>query len=54
MLPLPPVQTAKGHVVSLPADASAIAAGADPHVDWIIDRILDGGPFHLPEELAVR
>jgi hypothetical protein len=54
MLPLPPVQTAKGHVVSLPGDASEIAAGADPHVDWIIDRILDGGPFPLPEELAVR
>lgn len=53
MLPLPPVEVTAGHVTRMPTAASDIAPGADPHVDWICDRILDGSPFTLPEALTL-
>lgn len=52
MLPFPPVQTKEGVVLEVPGSAAELA-GAHPHFDWIVDRILDGQPFHLPDELAL-
>jgi Capsule polysaccharide biosynthesis protein len=54
MVPLPPVQTAAGVVASMAQTATEIAPGADPYVDWVSDRILDGKPFPLPDELAIH
>lgn len=53
MLPLPPVSVTAGHVTSVATDAGALAPGADPYVDWICDRLLDGGRFTLPDPLAL-
>ena len=53
MLPFPPVEVAGGHVQRVPLTADELVPGADPHVDWILDRILDGGLFPLPDELAL-
>lgn len=53
MIPFPAVGV-DGHLVTgLPADAEALAPGRDPHLDWVCDRILDGGEFPLPDELAL-
>lgn len=52
MVPFP-VMSARGpRVIDLPASEQDLAAGADPYLDWICDRILDGGEFWLPDELA--
>jgi hypothetical protein len=53
MLPFTPVRVAAGHVRSAPSSAAEIAPGADAHLDWICDRILDGAEFTLPDELAL-
>jgi hypothetical protein len=53
MIPFPAVRV-DGHLVTeLPADVEALAPGRDPHLDWVCDRILDGGEFTLPAELAL-
>ena len=52
MIPFPAVRTRGGLIVEAPASADVLAPGRDRHLDWICDRILDGGEFALPDELA--
>jgi hypothetical protein len=53
MIPFPLVACENGRVTRFPRSAAALAPGANPHLDWICARILDGGHFGLPDELAV-
>ncbi len=52
MIPFPLMEARDGKVIRFPRTAAEIAPGADPYLDWICERILDGGPFGLPDELA--
>ncbi len=52
MVPLPLLEVRDGRVVRFPKTSAEIAPGADPYLDWICERILDGRPFGLPDELA--
>jgi hypothetical protein len=52
MIPFPLIEVQDGKVKRFPRQAAALAPGADPHLDWICERILDGGEFGLPDELA--
>jgi hypothetical protein len=52
MIPFPAVRAQGGRVVRLPSGAAELAPGADAYLDWICDRILDGGEFGLPDRLA--
>lgn len=52
MIPFPLVEIEDGRVRRFPRQVAALAPGADPHLDWICERILDGGDFGLPEKLA--
>jgi len=52
MIPFPAVQTDGGRVTRLPDGARELLPGADPYLDWVCERILDGGDFGLPDELA--
>jgi hypothetical protein len=52
MIPFPLVEIEDGRVKRFPRQAAALAPGADAHLDWICERILDGGDFGLPDELA--
>jgi ubiquinone/menaquinone biosynthesis C-methylase UbiE len=53
MIPFPPIECENGKVRRFPRAAAELAPGADPYLDWICERILDGGHFGLPDELAV-
>ena len=52
-IPFPALRIEDGRVAAAPADAAAIAPGADPYLDFVCDRIIDGGPFVLPDDLAL-
>jgi hypothetical protein len=52
MIPFRLIGAENGKVKRFPREASALAPGADPYLDWICERILDGGDFGLPDELA--
>jgi Capsule polysaccharide biosynthesis protein len=52
MIPFPLVDAKDGKVRRVPRRAADLAPGADPYLDWICERILDGGHFGLPDELA--
>jgi hypothetical protein len=52
MIPFPLVEAEEGRVTKLPTRPEEIAPGANPYLDWICDRILDGGSFALPDELV--
>jgi hypothetical protein len=52
MIPFPLIGAEAGRVKRFPREAAALAPGADPYLDWICERILDGGSFGLPDELA--
>ncbi|HXC23598.1 MAG TPA: hypothetical protein VNU28_03350, partial [Solirubrobacteraceae bacterium] len=52
MIPFPLIGTKDGKVKRFPREAAALAPGVDPYLDWICQRILDGGDFGLPDELA--
>jgi hypothetical protein len=52
MIPFPLIGAEAGKVKRFPREAAALAPGADPYLDWICERILDGGNFGLPDELA--
>jgi hypothetical protein len=52
MIPFPLIDAADGKVTRLPRRAAELARGADPYLDWVCERILDGGHFGLPDELA--
>jgi hypothetical protein len=53
MIPFPAVEPAYGKPASAPDDVAAIRPGADPYIDFICERILDGGDFTLPGDLAL-
>ena len=52
MIPFPLIEAETGKVKRFPREAAALAPGADPYLDWICERILDGESFGLPDELA--
>ncbi len=52
MIPFPLVTVDDGQVRHFPRSSSALEPGADPHLDWICERILDGQDFGLPDALA--
>jgi CDP-glycerol glycerophosphotransferase (TagB/SpsB family) len=52
MIPFPLIDAHDGKVRRFPLSAAELKPGADPYLDWICDRILDGGHFGLPDELA--
>lgn len=52
MIPLPLLESQDNKVRQFPRSAAALAPEADPYLDWICARILDGGHFGLPDELA--
>lgn len=53
MIPFAPVENRGDQIVRLPRSAAEIAPGADPHLDFVCERILDGGELLLPRELAL-
>ena len=53
MIPFPMVPLEQGLPRQVPDDPSAVRPGADPYLDFVCDRILDGGEFILPEKLAL-
>jgi hypothetical protein len=53
MIPFPKIEAYNGKVRRFPRKAVELEPGADPYLDWICARILDGGHFGLPDELAV-
>lgn len=54
MVPFPAMRGGPAGVTRVPAAEHEIAPGADPYLDWICDRILDGADFALPDELAAN
>jgi hypothetical protein len=52
MIPFPVVRANGGQVMSVPTAAHQITPGADPYLDWICARILDGESFALPDGLV--
>ncbi len=52
MIPFPLIEAKDGKVLRFPERAAQLLPGADPYLDWICDRLLDGGHFGLPDELA--
>jgi hypothetical protein len=52
MIPFPLIDAEDGKVRRFPERALQLEPGADPYLDWICDRILDGRHFGLPDELA--
>jgi len=53
MIPFRHVRSIDGRLAELPLSASELLPGRDPYLDFICQRILDGGEFFLPPELAV-
>jgi hypothetical protein len=51
LIPFGIVPQGGGGVLSLPVTADAIAPGADPYLDLVCERILNGGLFAVPDEL---
>jgi len=53
-VPFPAVREAQDgtDAVTAMSTAAAIAPGADPYLDLVCDRILDGGEFLVPEQLV--
>jgi Capsule polysaccharide biosynthesis protein len=52
MIPFHAVQTVDHRLTEVAVSAEALTPGRDPHLDLICDRILDGGDFFLPPDLA--
>jgi Capsule polysaccharide biosynthesis protein len=52
MVPFPLIASHDGRVKRFPRQAAELAPGADPYLDWICARILDGQDFGLPDDLA--
>jgi hypothetical protein len=53
MIPFKHVRSVDGRLAPLPTSADELLPGRDPYLDFICDRILDGGEFFLPPELAL-
>ena len=52
MIPIPSIAHSHTRVARLPGGAE-LAPNADPFVDFLCDRIIDGSPFLLPRNLAL-
>jgi hypothetical protein len=52
MIPFPLVDVRDGRVRRFPQEMAALVPGAEPYLDWICARILDGGEFGLPDDLT--
>jgi hypothetical protein len=52
MIPFPAIVAQDGRVRRFPRHAADLAPGADPYLDWICERLLDGRDFGLPDQLA--
>ncbi len=52
MVPFRPMEVGAGGIGSVTTDAADLEPGRDAYLDFACDRILDGGPFILPDELA--
>jgi hypothetical protein len=53
MIPFTLVRSVEGRLAPLPTSADELLPGQDPYLDFICDRILSGGDFVLPSELAL-
>jgi hypothetical protein len=53
LMPVPLVRLEEGHPAAVPTTARELSAGSDPYLDLLCARILEGGDFALPEELAL-
>jgi hypothetical protein len=52
MVPFPAIDTRGPWITRVPRTEGDLCPGADPYLDWICDRILDGADFGLPNDLA--
>ena len=52
MIPFPLIEAQDGKVRRFPQRVAQLLPGADAYLDWICERILDGGHFGLPDKLA--
>lgn len=53
MIPFRAVEFAGAEITRVPTAAAELAVGADPYLDFICARLLDGGDVVLPRELAL-
>jgi hypothetical protein len=53
MIPFGLVRNVDGRLAHVPVAADDLLPGREPYLDFICDRILDGGDFFLPSELAL-
>jgi hypothetical protein len=53
MIPFRHVRVVGGWVVEVPTSAGQLLPGRDPYLDFICDRILNGGDLFLPSTLAL-
>jgi hypothetical protein len=53
MIPFTHVRDAGGRLATVPASSDELLPGRDPYLDFVCERILDGGDFYLPSALAL-
>jgi Capsule polysaccharide biosynthesis protein len=53
MIPFTHVRGEGGRLVRVPPSADELVPGRDPYLDFVCERILDGGEFYLPSTLAL-
>jgi hypothetical protein len=53
MIPFNLVENRGNQILRLPQGAAELARGSDPHLDFVCERIMDGGELVLPRELAL-
>jgi hypothetical protein len=53
MIPFKHVQNIDGRLAEVPVSAENLLPSRDPFLDFVCDRILDGGDFFLPSALAL-
>jgi len=53
MIPFRQVKKAHGRRARVPESANELLPGRDPLLDFVCDRILGGGDFFVPSELAL-
>ena len=54
MIPFRHVGSESGRLTGVPVSAEELLPGRDPYLDFVCDRILDGGELYLPSELALE
>jgi hypothetical protein len=53
MIPFEHVVSERGRLTGVPVSGEALLPGRDPYLDFVCDRILDGGEFFLPSDIAL-